>query len=702
MPPKPDEPPVLSPQSTAASLRTANVLVVDDDPGVLLLLEETLVDAGFNVVSAQCGEDALRTCEDFRPDLALLDINMPGMDGIETCQTMRERCGEGFPIVMVTSVDDAMSIQSAFEAGASDFILKPINWPLFQRRMEFIISEWRHATEINESNKRLEALQRIAPEQVMLVSRNGVIIEDLKERTSGGVSRAVGVFPTLDELYGPEASQRFKQCISAVLKTRKTKSLSFTAERWGMQRECQADFQVDGRDRVIVVVQTVDNQPDNAPEEVYRLAFFDQESGVPNEHLFRRVARNHIADALLQDRSMAVFSVHPHPDDSAAFDAEARARFDEALTQALGDASTVVSIGDRGAGSPFALGNDNEYLVLVDKVQTGDEVQVLLDGIAAAAAATTLALDVATCVAMLPTDGSSVDDLLAAARGAAREAALDGKPATAHGSGIGLAELHTLDYARELRDALDKDQLELHFQPRMALASGRITSVEALLRWNHPIRGYVNLLELLPLAEATGVILDIGDWVLKTACELAVQWPGGMGAPKVSVNLSRQELLQEGLVARLRDVIAATGLDAARLELEVTESALLRARDAERLLSRIRSLGLGLVLDDFGTGFSSLDSLKRFPIDGLKIDASFVRRSTSDSADASICEIIIMMAHRMGLKAIAEGVETEQELAFLAAHACDEVQGYVVSKPIPGEGIGEFLAHVAAQHQNLT
>ena len=162
---------------------------------------------------------------------------------------------------MVTSVDDAMSIQSAFEAGASDFILKPINWPLFQRRMEFIIAEWRHAADLNESNKRLEALQRIAPEQVMLVSRNGVIIEDLKERTGKGASREIGVFPTLDELYGPKASQRFKQCISAVLKTRKTKSLNFTADRWGMQRECQADFQVDGRERVIVVVQKCLKRP---------------------------------------------------------------------------------------------------------------------------------------------------------------------------------------------------------------------------------------------------------------------------------------------------------------------------------------------------------------------------------------------------------------------------------------------------------
>ena len=162
----------------AADVQSVNVLVVDDDPAVLMLLEETLVDAGYNVKSARSGDEAVDTIAQFQPDLVLLDINMPRMDGIEACAAIRQRCGDGFPIVMVTSVDDAMSIQSAFDAGASDFILKPINWPLFQRRMESIIRQWQRMAELDENHKRLTTLQRVAPEQVMLVSRNGVVIED--------------------------------------------------------------------------------------------------------------------------------------------------------------------------------------------------------------------------------------------------------------------------------------------------------------------------------------------------------------------------------------------------------------------------------------------------------------------------------------------------------------------------------------------
>ena len=699
MPSKPLQPNIAPAAKQPERVRPANVLVVDDDPGVLLLLKETLAEAGFHVVSACTGEEALEACNDLQPDLALLDINMPGMDGIETCRRIRQRCGDGFPIIMVTSVDDAMSIQSAFEAGASDFILKPINWPLFQRRMEHIIGEWRHAVELNESNKRLEALQRVAPEQVMLVSRNGVIIEDLKDRGDNAGVNTVRVFPTLDELYGPEVSLRFKQCISAAIKTRKSKTLRFTANQWGMQCDCQADFQVDGRDRVIVVVQSIDEQQDYPSEELYRLAFLDERTGLPNEHLFCRIAGSRCAEAMLSGQSMAVFSIGVAVSDIRELDLEALGAFEDRLAAVLAEEPNIVAIGDRKSAMPFSHGGDLEYLVLVDDVRSTDDIQRLLEAIRDNVAASS-SLEMATGVSILPSDGSRLETLIAAARGARMEAQVDGQPACYHSSETGVPVVKTVDHVQELREAIDKGQLTLHFQPRLELASGRIASVEALLRWNHPMRGYVRLAELLPLAKATGVIFEIGEWVLRTACETAVRWPGGMDAPKVSVNLSRQELVRDGLVGGLRDVINTSGLDPARLELEVTESALLRARDAVRLLSRIRSLGVGLVLDDFGTGFSSLGSLKDYPIDGLKIDATFVRGSTRDSANASICEVIIMMAHKMGLKAIAEAVESERELAFLTKAGCDEVQGYVVSEPLPADSIADFLEDAVAARQN--
>ena len=674
--------------------RAAQVLVVDDDPAVLMLLEETLLEAGFGVRSARSGDEAVEACADFTPDLALLDINMPVMDGIEACREIRRLCGSDFPIVMVTSVDDAMSIQSAFDAGASDFILKPINWPLFQRRMESIIQDWGQAAELNETQKRIAALQRVAPEQAMLVSRNGVVIEDLKERTSSVRPDRVASYPTLDELYGADVARRFKQCISAVLKTCQPKALRFTLDEWGRERECQADFQVDGRERVIVVVQSVSSEAQAAPREVYQLAFYDAVSGLPNEHLFRRVAKTVCADAALQSRPLALYSVGIEGVD------EQSGSVNEALTR---DAARIIAgcaakhpglvpIGDQESAERFARGDYTEFLLMLDNVHSADDVTSLLDSITRGFEKESPALTIAIGVAILPSDGNNPDVLIRAARGARKEAATEGDVSAFHGSAASVPVINTVDYAIELREALAQGQFELHYQPRVATLTGRVTAVEALLRWNHPMRGWVGLGEILHLAKATGMIFDLGDWVLETACTAAAGWATMADAPRVSINLSRQELTREGLVGRIHNALDRTGLDPARLELEVTEAALLRAYDTGALLSMIKALGIGLVLDDFGTGHSSLASLKNYPIDALKIDASFVNGSTSNSSDAAICEIIIMMAHKMGLAAIAEGVETEAALELMAEQGCDEIQGYLVSKPLPIDKLLPLIA----------
>ncbi len=680
------------------TLPSAQVLVVDDDPAVLMLLEETLLEAGFSVRSARSGDEAVDACKDFEPDLALLDINMPNMDGIEACREIRKLCGDDFPIVMVTSVDDAMSIQSAFDAGASDFILKPINWPLFQRRMESIIVEWRRAAELNENQQRIAALQRVAPEQAMLVSRNGVVIEDLKERTSAGRANPVAGFPTLDELYGADVARRFKQCISAVLKTCQPKSLRFTLNEWGSDRECQADFQVDGRDRVIVVVQSVSDDVRSAPREVYQLAFYDEITGLPNEHLFLRVAKSVCADAALHGSPLALISigVDGMDGDSDTVNEALAREAARIIGGCLKDFPAIIAIGEQESAERFARGSEREFLLMLGEVRSADDVNALVEGVAGAFTAEAPALTVATGVAVLPSDGAKPEVLLRAARGARKEAATGGAASAYHGSAASVPVINTVDYAIELREAMAQGQFELHYQPRVATLTGRVTAVEALLRWNHPMRGYVGLGEILHLAKATGLIFDLGDWVLETACAAAAEWSQQTNA-RVSINLSRQELTREGLVGRIHNVLDKTGLDPARLELEVTEAALLRADDTPGLLSMIKALGIGLVLDDFGTGHSSLASLKDYPVDALKIDASFVNRSTSDSSDAAICEIIVMMAHKMGLAAIAEGVETRAELELLAEMECDEVQGYLVSKPLPVAELQSLMARNSAK-----
>jgi EAL domain-containing protein (putative c-di-GMP-specific phosphodiesterase class I) len=244
-----------------------------------------------------------------------------------------------------------------------------------------------------------------------------------------------------------------------------------------------------------------------------------------------------------------------------------------------------------------------------------------------------------------------------------------------------------------LRKALASDELDVHYQPIFDLRSGRITGMEALLRWTHPQMGPIPPAVFIPLAEATGSMIPIGTWALREACRQAKEWhEAGHRSLTLAVNLSVTQLQQADLVDRVRGILAETGLPPRLLELEITESSAMQSPETSiRTLYDLKKLGLRIALDDFGTGHSSLSYLKRFPIDTLKIDQSFVRDITSDPDTAAIVTAIIAMAHSLRLKVIAEGVEFTEQANFLRKHSCDQMQGFLITPPVAAE---EFLKFV--------
>lgn len=241
----------------------------------------------------------------------------------------------------------------------------------------------------------------------------------------------------------------------------------------------------------------------------------------------------------------------------------------------------------------------------------------------------------------------------------------------------------------ELRRALVQDELRVYFQPRVNLASGEICGAEALARWQHPERGLVPPSEFIPLAEDTGLILPLGEWVIRNVCRQQRVWlDGGLSVPPVAVNLSALQFRQKNLVQLIRHELAANQLGAKYLEIEITESTLMDSVDeAAATLQELRATGIKISLDDFGTGHSSLSRLRRLPIDHLKIDQSFVCNLTTEPEDAAICLAIIGLAHNLRMTVIAEGVETEGQANYLRQHHCDEMQGYYFSRPLP---VGDF------------
>jgi diguanylate cyclase (GGDEF)-like protein len=246
----------------------------------------------------------------------------------------------------------------------------------------------------------------------------------------------------------------------------------------------------------------------------------------------------------------------------------------------------------------------------------------------------------------------------------------------------------------ELRNATLKNEFVLYYQPKVSCSTGRITGVEALIRWQHPRRGIISPDQFIPLLEETGLIVQVGRWVLHEACRQLVEWQqAGLNLPSISVNLSVRQLQSETLIDEVAITLAKTGLTPSCLDLEITESMLMHnTESAIRILGALKATGVSISLDDFGTGYSSLSYLKRFPLDALKVDRSFVQDIVGDSDDASITRAVITMAHHLKLKVVAEGVETEEQLALLVSHHCDSIQGYFYSRPLPANEMADFLS----------
>jgi len=421
---------------------------------------------------------------------------------------------------------------------------------------------------------------------------------------------------------------------------------------------------------------------------------FDTVTGLANRNLFRdrlRQATVHAARAGVQvavlvlslDRFKAV-------KDSLGHDAG------EALLQHVGRSLTAAL----REGDTVARLSGDEFAVAIGDLAEANVAPVALKLLAAVLEPMTWAgrnvyTSASMGISLYPKDGAEADRLLQNADAAMSSArSMGGNLFRFYAAEMNerLSALSAME--SELRRALAQDELRVYLQPRVNLASGEISGAEALVRWQHPERGLIPPSEFIPLAEDTGLILPLGEWVIRTVCRQQRAWlDAGVPLSPVAVNLSARQFRQENLAHRIRHELEANNLDAKLLEMEITESTLMDNLDeAVATLHELRAAGIKLSLDDFGTGHSSLSRLRRLPIDHLKIDQSFVRNLTTDPEDAAVCLAIIGLAHNLRMTVIAEGVETEGQANYLRQHRCDEMQGYYFSRPLPIHDFEQLLA----------
>jgi EAL domain-containing protein (putative c-di-GMP-specific phosphodiesterase class I) len=304
-------------------------------------------------------------------------------------------------------------------------------------------------------------------------------------------------------------------------------------------------------------------------------------------------------------------------------------------------------------------------------------------------------------IALYPRDGDDAEGLLKNADMAMYQAKEAGRN-TCHffSSELNMRATERMLLESTMRRALERDEFYLVYQPQMELSTGKVEGIEALIRWRHPDLGTVSPDHFIPIAEETGLIIPLGEWVLSTACKQLVHWlQQGYPPLRIAVNLSARQFRQKNLALRIEKILAETGLDPTLLELELTESAVMEnPEEAVLTLQQLKGMGIALAIDDFGTGYSSLSHLKHFPIDRLKIDRSFVKHVTHDQNDATIAEAIIALAHSMKLTVVAEGIEQSEQLEFMLQRKCDTMQGFYLSRPAEANAFTDFLKKLAGMN----
>lgn len=437
-----------------------------------------------------------------------------------------------------------------------------------------------------------------------------------------------------------------------------------------------------------------------------RLANYDDLTGLPNRRMFlarldraiRRAKRHQRICALLHvdlDRFRQINdSFGPRVGDFLLRDVAQR------LEDAVRDSDAVGRFADEASRSSLSRIGGDEFTVLMSGIDRAENASLLARRIGLALAKPFLAeerdlfLTASIGIAAYPDDGVEPDSLLKHAEVAMHYSkSHGGNSYEFYSKDINARAFERLTLENQLRRALEREELLLHYQPKVDVGGGHIVGAEALVRWQHPELGMVSPAKFVPLAEESGLIVPLGEWVLREACKECKAWQHlGLRPLGIAVNVSSVQLKKGGLLQVLRSALETSGLEAPHLVIELTESVLMESAEANiQMLQELKAMGVRLAIDDFGTGYSSLSYLKRFPLDELKIDRSFMSDVASDRDNAAIASAIIAMAHTLGLKVVAEGIESRDQLEFLKAKLCDEFQGYLFSRPLPKEEFKRLL-----------
>lgn len=552
------------------------ILIADDDRSMRVALQNVLVADGYEIESVSDGVEVVKRCEMNMPGLILLDALMPNMNGFDACRKIRMlKGGKYVPILIVTALEDDGSIEQAFDAGATDFIPKPVHFAVMRQRVSRLLKASRAEVHVRELayNDSLTGL----PNRTMFIDQMNKLIKKVRPQSH----MLAVMFLDLD---------RFKNV---------------------------------------------------------------------NDTL-----GHNVGDMLLKQVAERILSCVRSADTVSRLGGD---EFTLAL-DGIEDRSVVANIADKickKVGEPYSF--------------SGKEVYVTAS----------------IGISMYPNDGDDIGVLMKRADTAMFKAKERSDSYLFYEPEMEAVVTNKVEIEQDLRQSLDREELDVFYQPKYNLETAEVMGIEALVRWNHPEKGLVGPNDFIPLAEETGLISEVGLWVLITSCVQVKSWiDKGYKAVPVSVNLSGRQLENGKITAQVAQVLAESGLKPEYLELEITESIIMKhPEEVISILQQLKAMGIKLSIDDFGTGYSSLNYLRKFPIDLLKIDKAFVRDIETSNEDRLIVKGIIALAKSLNLEVLAEGVENGEQQKLLEEEGCDYIQGFYIGKPMNSEGFeSEFLS----------
>ena len=694
----------------------ALILVVDDDPAMRLLMREALEQAKLRVIEAENGNEAVAQFQQHFPDLLLMDVKMPQLNGYDACRQIRlSEQGQETPVIMVTGLEDDESIEQAYQAGATDFITKPVIWSILSHRVRYLLRASQAFRALRQNQQRLARAQHVAK----LGNWEWDITQDIFHWSDElyrimGRSRDEQIFSLQDCMshIHPEDRGVIQRALDDAINHQIPFKIDHKVIRAdGSELEVEQQAEVIYNDAGVAIrmhgtLQDVSERK-SAERRIRQLAYYDLLTGLPNRQSFNDTIQREMNIARREGTRLALIFLDldhfKEINDTLGHKAgdELLQHVAEYLNRSIRNTDIIAKLtpSDQAQASLSRLGGDEFTILLpgLKEVETAAQVcervlnhlkiPMLLEG-------QEVSVTGSLGIAIFPDDGADLDTLLRHSDMAMYNAKQSGKNAYRFFTDqMNSSVQQRLKTENSLKQALNLDQFELYYEPRVSLQHGKIVGAEALIRWHHPQKGLLVAAQFLDVADETGLIIPIGEWVLEQACQQLQRWQTqGFEHLTMTINLSAQQFRQQNLLQQVRECIERYQLPPHRLNIELTESTLVEDMLAAReVFLALKALGVQLSLDNFGTGYSSFTYLKQFPVDSLKIDRHFTALIHQNPKDAGIIKSIITLAQGLELTSVAAGVSNAEQMTTLRDMGCHQVQGPLISDPLPAEKMQQLL-----------